>query len=229
MKINSKSKKRDNYVFDRPFSKRSYTKILALGDLHNDVNLAKLVAEKAKKEKVDFVVLNGDLGTFGRTIGGLISPFKEFGIKVMVLPGNHDEPSFFQELIKKYDLIDLHNKYYLTENGAIIGLGGSVNGPFNISSESEIEQNLEMLFRKVSSKTKLENSILITHNHPANSLAEKLSHHIVHGSKSIHKAIMKFSPKYLAFAHSHESRGLEEQLNKTKIVSVSRSPRIFRI
>jgi len=211
--------------------KRDYAKILALGDLHNDINLAKIVAEKAKKENVDFVVLNGDLGTFGRTIAGLITPFKQAGIKVMVLPGNHDEPTLFEELVKKYDLIDLHNKYYITESGgAIIGLGGSMNGPFNIMSESEIKQNLETLFRKISNnvKAKIENSILITHNHPANSLAEKLSH-IVNASQSIHEAITKFSPKYLAFAHAHESRGLEEQLNKTKIVSVSRSPRIFRI
>jgi len=35
-------------------------KILAAGDLHGDINAAKKLAEKAKKQKVDLVVLSGD-------------------------------------------------------------------------------------------------------------------------------------------------------------------------
>ena len=52
-------------------------KILAAGDLHGDINAAKKLAEQAKKEKVDLVVLSGDL-TYGEvSTKGLIGPFKK--------------------------------------------------------------------------------------------------------------------------------------------------------
>ncbi|GAF97324.1 unnamed protein product, partial [marine sediment metagenome] len=41
--------------------KHTKIKILAAGDIHGDIGLAEKLAEKAKKEKVDLVILCGDL------------------------------------------------------------------------------------------------------------------------------------------------------------------------
>ena len=61
-------------------------KILAAGDFHGDKTLAKQLAEQAEKEKVDLVILNGDLVEEGDT-GGILGIFKEKGQKVLILSG----------------------------------------------------------------------------------------------------------------------------------------------
>ena len=50
-------------------------KILTVGDLHGDVNQAKKLAEKARQESVDLVVVNGDFTTMGNHTPGLFQAF----------------------------------------------------------------------------------------------------------------------------------------------------------
>jgi len=50
-------------------------KILAAGDIHGDSRLASQLAQKAAKEKVDLVILAGDLTMGDQSTKGIISPF----------------------------------------------------------------------------------------------------------------------------------------------------------
>ena len=66
------------------------TKILAVGDLHGDERLVKKIAKKAEKEKVDLVILTGDL-TFAETSTiNIIGPFVKAKKQVLLIPGNHE-------------------------------------------------------------------------------------------------------------------------------------------
>ena len=50
-------------------------KILALSDIHGDKSFIKQMAEKGAKEKVDLVILAGDIVDFDGPSTGLVGPF----------------------------------------------------------------------------------------------------------------------------------------------------------
>jgi len=60
-------------------------KILAAGDIHGDIGLAEKLAERAKKEKVDLVVLCGDLTLAETSTANIIGPFKKRHEKVLLI------------------------------------------------------------------------------------------------------------------------------------------------
>mgnify|MGYP001572434325 CR=1 FL=1 len=51
------------------------TKILAIGDIHGDTGLVKKLAERAKKENIDLIILAGDLTLMEMQTKNLIGPF----------------------------------------------------------------------------------------------------------------------------------------------------------
>jgi len=69
----------------------SKLKILAAGDLHGDTKLAEKLAKQAQKEKVDLVILTGDIVGLIET-KNLIKPFTDRKEKVFFVPGNWDSP-----------------------------------------------------------------------------------------------------------------------------------------
>ena len=64
---------------------RKKFKILAASDLHGESKLAKKLAETAQKEKVDLVILCGDIVDFRET-KDILKPFKDRDQKVIILP-----------------------------------------------------------------------------------------------------------------------------------------------
>ena len=74
-------------------------KILAAGDLHGDVSVARKLANKAQNENVDLVVLAGDITGDDEKLPGVISPFLEKKKKVLFcLPWLPKSPS--RQLLK---------------------------------------------------------------------------------------------------------------------------------
>ena len=67
---------------------------------------------------------------------------------------------------------------------------------------------------------------MVTHMHPRGSKAEFSGWQ---GSNSVTKAIKKFTPDILVTAHIHEASGMEEIIEKTKVINVSRKEKIFEI
>ena len=65
-------------------------KILAAGDIHGDMGLAKKLSEKAEKENVDLVILCGDLTYHEQSTANIIGPFLKVKKKVLIIPGNHE-------------------------------------------------------------------------------------------------------------------------------------------
>ncbi len=67
---------------------------------------------------------------------------------------------------------------------------------------------------------------MITHMHPRGSLSEFSG---FPGSKAITKAIREFKPDLLLHGHIHEAEGIEEIMNKTKVINVGRKGTILEI
>jgi uncharacterized protein len=200
-------------------------KILAAGDLHGDINAAKKLAETAKKEKVDLVVLSGDL-TYGEvSTKGLIGPFKKARQKVLILPGNHESPATTGALAEIYDVIDLHGYSIRVGDVGIFGAGSANIGIFQLD-ESEIFDLLKNSFKKIKSAKK---KIMVTHCHPDKTLMSKMGAAQIPGSSGVSDAIKKFKPDIAICSHVHEAEGIEEKIGKTRLINVGKKGKIIEI
>lgn len=194
-------------------------KILAAGDIHGDSRLAKKLAEKAKKEKVDLVILTGDITGLVET-KNLIKPFIERNEYVVFVPGNWDSPDTAEVLSKLYGIKNLEH-YHIKHNN--IGIFGVGNAGMLRLNEKQVFEKLKKNFEKVKN---LEKKIMVTHFHAAGTKSELSG---FPGSSGIRKAIEKFQPDLLISGHIHELEGVEDRIGKTRVLNVGRRGKIINI
>lgn len=198
-------------------------KILATGDIHGDTKLAKKLAEKAEKEKVDLVVLCGDLTYAEQSTDNLVGPFVKKGKKVILVPGNHESVATSDFLAEVYDATNLHGYAIKFKNIGFFGCGGSNIGVHQ-SSEKEIYDLLKQGHDKLK---QIKTKIMVTHVHPKGSKMDKMG--LFPGSSGIKRAIDKFKPDILLCSHVHEAEGIEEKVGKTKVINVGRRGKIIEL
>ena len=199
-------------------------KLLAAGDLHGDIGLAEKLAIRAEKEKVDLVVLCGDLTLQETSTDNIIGPFKKRHEKVLLIPGNHETVATADFLAELYEMKNIHGYSVKYKGVGIFGAGGANIGVFQ-SSEKELYD----LLKKGHDKIKyLHKKIMVTHVHPTGSKMEKFTD-IFPGSSGVRKALDKFKPELLLCSHVHEAEGIEEKIGKTKVINVGKAGKIIRI
>lgn len=197
---------------------------MALSDIHGDINLVRAKAEEAKKANVDFVLLCGDLTLNDSRTEGIIGPFKEKGLKVGIIPGNHEPTSTINFLTERYKLVNLHGYSYYLDRVGMFGCGSANIGLFQLSEE-EIFNFLEKGHKSIEDKRK---KIMVTHVHPSGSLIEKFTHFFP-GSDAVRYAIEKFQPDLALCGHVHEAEGIEELIGKTRVINVGRKGKILEL
>jgi len=195
-------------------------KILAAGDIHGDTRLA----NKAVKEKVELVVLCGDLTQFDQSTENLIGPFVKKKKKVLLIPGNHESIATADFLAEFYGVKNIDGYYVQYKDVAIFGSGGANVGP-NISTEEQIFKKLKQSAKKIKPKLK---KIMVTHVHPSKSKMSKFTK-LFPGSTGVTRAIKKFKPDILLCSHVHEAEGLEEKIGSTRVINVGRLGKIIEI
>ncbi len=201
----------------------SKTKILAIGDIHGDTGLVKRLAERAKKENVDLVILAGDLTFAEQSTDYIVGPFIKAKKQVLLIPGNHESLATIDFLAQAYpNTKNIHAGSFRKDNLGIFGAGTANIGIHQIP-DSEIFKALNKGHEEIKTAEK---KVMVTHMHPFGSKAEMFG---FQGSKAIRKAIEKFNPNILVDAHIHEAAGMEETIGKTVVINVSRKERIFEI
>ena len=200
-------------------------KILAAGDIHGDMNLAKKLANQAEKNKVDLVILCGDLTFHEQSTDNIIGPFVKKKKKVLIIPGNHETLATADFLAEFYGVKNIHGYSVKYEDVGIFGAGGANIGPKTIVSEKEVFDLLKQGHDKIKY---LKKKILVSHVHPSETQMEKFSE-FVPGSPGVKKAIDKFKPDVMLCSHVHEAEGLEEKIGKTKVINVGRKGKIINI
>ena len=201
-------------------------KILAAGDIHGNVLTAKKLADKAYREKVDLVVLAGDIVEDDDKLPGVISPFLDKKKRVLFVPGNHESMATADFIADFYDITNLHGYSIKYQNIGIFGCSGNNIG-VNQLSEDEIFSLLKRGFEKVKDSKK---TVMVTHVHPSNTKMGKLGHELIReGSRGVKKAVEQFHPDILICSHVHEAQGIEERLGKTKIFNVGTEGKIIEI
>ena len=222
-----KEKIKEKYKKERKNKKnKGYTlKILAAGDIHGDSRLVKRLAEKAKKENVDLVILTGDLTYANMETENIISPFVKAKKEVLLIPGNHEPTSTADFFSKVYPHVkNIHGYSFKKGDVGIFGAGGANIGLFQIS-----EKNIYDLLKKGADKLKnVKTKIMVTHAHPAESKMEKFTD-IFPGSKGVTRAIKKFHPDIALCSHVHEAAGIEEKIGKTRVINVGREGKIIKV
>ncbi len=199
-------------------------KILASGDIHGDIGIVEKLAEKAKKEDVDLVVLCGDITYAETSIKNLIGPFKKAGKYVLLIPGNHETVATVDFLAKFYGMKNLHGYSFMYKDIGFFGAGGANIGLFQLE-EGEIFNLLKKGFEGVKSAKK---KIMVTHIHPSGSKIESFTN-FFKGSTAVRKAIEEFKPDILLCSHVHEAEGIEEKINNTLVINVGKNGKIIEI
>ncbi len=221
-------KKADNTSDNRSDKKDEILKILAASDIHGDTDLVNKLADRAEKEKVDLVVLCGDLTMFESSTDKLIGPFAKKHKKVLLIPGNHETVATADFLAEVYDpdAKNIHGYSVKYKNVGIFGAGGATNvGPQPPISEDEIYELLKKGFENIKY---LKKKIMVTHIHPTETRIEKFSK-FVPGSDAVRRAVERFKPDILLCGHVHEAEGLEDKLGRTKVINVGRKGRIIEL
>jgi len=198
-------------------------RVFAASDIHGDTKLASRLAEKAKKENADLVILCGDLTMAELSTEGIVGPFIKAGKKVLLIPGNHETVATADFLADFYGAKNIHGYSIRMGDVGIFGCGGANIGPFFIS-ESEITDLVKRGHDKIRDTRK---KILVTHVHPSSSLIEKMSN--IPGSKAVSNAIKKFKPEFAICGHVHEAEGVEETIGNTRVMNVGREGKIFEL
>lgn len=199
-------------------------KVLAAGDIHGDVGLVKKLADKAKKEKVDLVVLCGDITYMEQSTDNLIGPFKDAAKQVLLIPGNHETIATVDFLTQIYGIKNLHGYSVVYDNVGFFGAGGANIGLFQLE-ENELFDLLKKAYSGVKGAKK---KIMVTHVHPSGSKMEHFTK-FFKGSTAVRKAIDTFKPDILLCSHVHEAEGIEEKIGKTLVINVGKSGKILNI
>jgi len=199
------------------------TKILAVGDIHGDTGLVKKLAEKAKKENVDIVILAGDITFAEMSTKDLIGPFVKAKKQVLLVPGNHESVATADFLAEMYSPTkNIHGYSFVKGDLGVFGAGGGDIGIHTIR-DSEIFNLLKKGHENIKNVKK---KIMVTHMHPKGSQAELTG---FPGSKAVKRAIKEFNPDVLIAAHIHEAGGIKEKIGKTEVINVSRKAKVFEI
>ncbi len=199
-------------------------KILAAGDIHGDTRLAEALARKAEKNKVDLVVLCGDLTFADSSTSNLIGPFIKKKKKVLFIPGNHETLATADFLAALYDVTNLHGYSIKVNEVGFFGCGFANIGLSRLR-EDEMLKILTKAYQGVKDAKK---KVMVTHVHPDGTLMGKLTSFFP-GSTGVRKAVTKLKPDILLCSHVHEAEGVEEKIGKTKVINVGREGKIIRI
>ncbi len=198
-------------------------KILAASDLHGESKLAKKLSEKAEKEKVDLIVLCGDITGWSET-KNIIKPFKEKNQKVLIIPGNWDSFATTDVIAEVYGVKNIHGYAVKYQNIGFFGAGGAPGSPGpGMLSEKEL---FETLKKAHSGLRDIEKKIMVTHMHPSSSISEFSG---FPGSQAITRAMKEFKPDILLHGHIHEAAGIEQKIGNTRVINVGKDGKIIEV
>ena len=202
-----------------PKDKKKF-KILAAGDFHGSSEIAKKLAKKADKEKVDLVILTGDITGMIET-DNLLKPFIDKGKKVVFVPGNWESEETANFLSRLYGIKNIGDHYVKYKNIGIFGIG-SAGWQLSLDEDKSFKK-LKKDFEKIKD---LEKHIMVSHVHAAGTKSEFSG---IPGSFALRRAIEEFKPDLFISGHIHEAEGLTEKIGKTRVVNVGKGGRIIEI
>ena len=196
-------------------------RILAAGDIHGDISLARELAKKADDENVDTVILCGDLTNEDEDVQGIVGIFNK---PVFLVPGNHDSEATIEFLSERYyHAKNLQGYGYKKDGIGFVGCSSVNLGLWQIP-----EENIFNMIKNASDYVKdCKKKIIVSHVHPDKSKMATLSGFA--GSVGLRKAIDELKPEIVLCSHVHEADGIEEKIGDTKVINVGRKGKVIEV
>lgn len=190
--------------------------ILLLSDIHGHTE--HLATLKDAIAEADLVCLCGDLTSFQgpaaalRVVSAVGKPLSQ----LMAVSGNCDEMGVEEKLTEKG--IGIHGKVRPAGGISLLGLGGSLVTPFRTPNEFREEELAAVLARAMEADKADGPLVLLSHQPPLESCADRLSSGVHAGSRAVRDFIDEQHPVACLTGHIHESHGIEKR-NGTLIVN----------
>lgn len=192
-------------------------KIIAVTDMHGDIQrLTKLSAEM---KSVDLVVFVGDITNFGRRqeIKEIIEFVQESNDQILAVSGNCDYPEVKMFLQEKGLCLEDENRQVSGIHFA--GLGASLATPFNATPNEVPDEQLALGLEKAAfGLPDGEPMILISHQPPILTTADKIKENLHVGSNSVRNFIQQHQPLICFCGHIHEGIGIDS-IQESQIIN----------
>lgn len=194
-------------------------RLLVISDLHGSIFYAEEANKKARKEKVDLIVICGDVTHFGgfNDAERILETVSNGGITTLFVPGNCD----LKELVSFENIgggLCIHGRELKISDINFFGVGGSILTPFNTLfeySEDNLSSWLSEKYEKFDAKKRF---ILISHNPPSNTQADLLPSGEHVGSLTIRRFVEDNYPNLVLCGHIHEAKSIDK-INETLIIN----------
>lgn len=200
-------------------------KLFATSDIHgNKALIHHLITEIVQKEKIDALIIAGDIApksfdpsyTFSEIkllqregVEEICKLLQNIKVPVYMLIGNDDHipDETWNKILRSYRILSLNLTSYTLKGLKIIGFQYVLPTPWNTNNEmpeKELGIRLKSIEKQVNHKT-----ILVTHAPPLGVLDKLLSGQHV-GSSSIYKLVKAKQPLFHVFGHIHEAFGQDK-------------------
>ncbi len=199
-------------------------RFLATGDFHSDLKLINNIKQYNDLNSIDFIVFTGDLSEKNNDFKKLLNVFK--GKQIFMVPGNHETKTKLKKLEDHYNVHMIGNKPVRVHKDLVLfGTNYLGIGHYGIS-EQQVFDNLLANFDAIKdAKCKIH----LSHIPPDDTKIANASPFFpfIKGSEAVRVFLDNFHPDLTLCGHIHETSGLEEIVNKTKVVNVAQTSKLF--
>lgn len=190
--------------------------ILLLSDIHGHTEHLLKLSDAISE--ADLVCLCGDLTSFKGPAAAwrVVKAVKKPLDRLVAVSGNCDEKGVEESLVEKG--VGIHGRVRAVDGVSLLGLGGSLITPFGTPNEYTEEELASVLDGALAEAPADAPWVLVSHQPPVNSCADRLASGVHAGSRAVRDFIEAHRPLACLTGHIHESRGIQRQ-NGTLIVN----------
>jgi uncharacterized protein len=190
--------------------------ITVLSDIHGQIEKIDKIADQLKSSQL--TLLTGDITHFGHEPEAkeIIQKISTYQSNILAVTGNCDYPEVEHFLMK--ESISLHQRSIIYDGIGFVGTSGSLPCPGktpNEYTEEELSYYLTVSFDSLYSHVP---TILVVHQPPYNTIADRVSPGKHVGSTTIRQIIEERNPIGCFCGHIHEGGG-EDRINSTVILN----------
>ncbi len=189
-------------------------RILAISDVHGDLEKTKHLVEMMDSIDPDLIVLAGDITQFGpaKSANDILSELKKSEKQVLAIVGNNDTADVKEEL--KRMGIDIHNQALEVGDVGFVGF----EGPRSIRLGGMHIINYDPVQYKLKDLKACRKRVMISHVPPINTTTDRLFSGQHAGSDFLRETLENEKPDLLICGHIHEGRGIDK-VGKTTVVN----------
>ncbi len=182
--------------------------LIGIADLHGNVSALAFLGPKIAA--ADLVLLVGDLTNFGREddAAAVIEAVEQYNPNLLAVPGNCDYPAVGHFLSDRG--VSLDRCGVVRDGVGFIGVGASLPTPSGSTPNEMPDEQLDAALRHAAAQVRGGPTVLVSHEPPFNTLADRVSSGAHVGSHSVRAFIEQRRPLVCFCGHIHEGVGVDD-------------------